>query len=113
YREQVRALGLADTARKVFGSDSSTAARRAALDMKLGLMDRDIAPEIVEELLTARRDITERTRALVAVRSSALVEDRFGSSFAGQFESFIGIETEEDFVTSVRACWAAMWMTRA
>ena len=49
---------------------------------------------------------TERTGALVVVRSSALVEDRFGSSFAGQFESFIGVESEEDFVTAVRSCWA-------
>ena len=45
------------------------------------------------------------------MRSSALVEDRFGSSFAGQFESFIGIETEADFITAVRSCWGALWMT--
>src|SRR4051794_37130004 len=57
YRAQVEALGLKATAREVFGSDSSAGARRAALDMKLGLMDRDIAPEILEELLTARTDI--------------------------------------------------------
>jgi len=41
------------------------------------------------------------------------VEDRFGSSFAGQFESFLGIETEQDFITSVRSCWGALWATRA
>jgi pyruvate,water dikinase len=47
------------------------------------------------------------------VRSSALVEDRFGSSFAGQFESFIGVESETDFITAVKSCWAALWSTRA
>ena len=47
------------------------------------------------------------------MRSSALVEDRFGSSFAGQFESYLGIEQESEFLTAVRACWAALWSTRA
>ena len=49
----------------------------------------------------------------MVVRSSALVEDRYGSSFAGQFESYVGLETEEDFITAVRACWAALWSARA
>jgi pyruvate,water dikinase len=47
------------------------------------------------------------------VRSSALVEDRHGSSFAGQFESYLGLDNEADFLTAVRACWAALWSTRA
>ena len=47
------------------------------------------------------------------VRSSALVEDRAGATFAGQFESFLGLDNEADFLTSVRACWAALWSTNA
>jgi len=113
YRHQIAALGLEADARGVFGADDGAQARRHALAMKLGLMDRGIAPEILEPLLAARRDLIERTGALPVVRSSALVEDRFGSSFAGQFESFIGLESEEDFVTAVKACWAALWSTRA
>jgi pyruvate,water dikinase len=50
--------------------------------------------------------------AALVVRSSALVEDRLGSSFAGQFESYLGLETEDEFVTAVRSCWAALWATR-
>jgi pyruvate, water dikinase len=42
-----------------------------------------------------------------------LVEDRFGSSFAGQFESFLGIDSEADFITAIRSCWGALWATRA
>ncbi len=68
---------------------------------------------ILEPLLDAWRDLVDRTGALTAVRSSALVEDRFGSSFAGQFESYLGLEIESEFVTAVRACWAALWSTRA
>src|ERR671936_469388 len=40
-------------------------------------------------------------------------EDRAGSSFAGQFESYLGLESESDFLTAVRGCWAALWSTRA
>jgi pyruvate,water dikinase len=113
YREQLRALGLEADARGVFSAPDGPKARRHALNMKLGLMDREIAPHILEPLLEARRTLIQETGALMAVRSSALVEDRAGSSFAGQFESFIGLETEEDFITAVRACWAALWSTRA
>jgi hypothetical protein len=48
-----------------------------------------------------------------AVRSSALIEDRKGANFAGQFESFLGIDDEAAFLTAVRACWAALWTTNA
>ena len=113
YRAQIRALGLEADARGVFATQDSAQARRHALAMKLGLLDQPITPEILDPLIAARRALIEPTGALVAVRSSALVEDRYGSSFAGQFESFIGIETEADFITAVRACWSALWMTRA
>jgi pyruvate,water dikinase len=55
----------------------------------------------------------ELTGAKTVVRSSALVEDRDGSNFAGQFESFLGLERKTDFHTAVRSCWAALWSTRA
>jgi phosphoenolpyruvate synthase/pyruvate phosphate dikinase len=113
YRVQLRALHLEADARGVFGAQSTPQARRHALAMKLGLLDAAITPEVLDPLLAARRDLAARTGALTAVRSSALVEDRYGSSFAGQFESFLGIENEADFVTAVRSCWGALWATRA
>ncbi|MGZ5039079.1 MAG: PEP/pyruvate-binding domain-containing protein, partial [Usitatibacter sp.] len=111
YRMQVASLGLEETARDVGSADMVTA-RRAALAMKLGLMDRPIMPEVLEPLLEAWRAMAAATGAPTVVRSSALVEDRFGSSFAGQFDSYLGLETEAEFVTAVRSCWAALWSTR-
>ncbi len=81
--------------------------------MKLGLLEQPIDPHVLEPLLEAWRDLADRTGALTVVRSSALVEDRFGSSFAGQFESYLGLEEETEFVTAVRSCWTALWSTRA
>jgi phosphoenolpyruvate synthase/pyruvate phosphate dikinase len=113
YRAQVRALGLEADARGVFSALESPQARRHALMMKLGLLDQPITPEVLDPLLAAWRTLKTKTRALTVARSSALVEDRFGSSFAGQFESFLGIESEADFITSIRSCWGALWATRA
>jgi pyruvate,water dikinase len=111
YRIQVAALGLEESARGV-GSTEPGIARRSALAMKLGLLDYPIVPEVQGPLLDARRALVAATGAPVVVRSSALVEDRLGSSFAGQFESYLGLEGEADFVTAVRSCWAALWSTR-
>jgi pyruvate,water dikinase len=113
YRTQIRALGLEADARGVFSALESAQARRHSLMMKLGLLDQPITPDVLEPLLAAWYELKERTGALTVVRSSALVEDRFGSSFAGQFESFLGLEIEADFITSVRSCWGALWATRA
>jgi pyruvate, water dikinase len=111
YRIQLGALGLEATARGVFAAEDRPEARRHALDMKLGLMERPIAPELLESLLAAWRAIAE-TGARCVVRSSALVEDRADSSFAGQFESFLELQDETEFLIAVRACWAALWSTR-
>ena len=113
YRLQLATLGLEETARGAFAAEDPAEARRCALRMKLELLERPIPPAILEPLLTAWRDLVARTGALTAVRSSALVEDRHGSSFAGQFESYLGIEDESEFLTAVRSCWAALWSTRA
>jgi pyruvate,water dikinase len=113
YRLQLAALDLEDSARGAFATEDGAEARRHALRMKLELLEQPIAPAILEPLLASWRDLVDRTGALTAVRSSALVEDRFGSSFAGQFESYLGLEIESEFLTAVRACWAALWSTRA
>ena len=47
------------------------------------------------------------------MRSSALIEDRADTNFAGQFESFLGLNDDTEFLTALRACWAALWTTNA
>ena len=111
YRGQLSALGLAAHAQRATSAEPDEA-RRAALALKLGLLEGPIAPEVLESLLDARRVLAQATGAPAVVRSSALVEDRFGSSFAGQFESYLGLETEDEFLTAVRSCWAALWAIR-
>ena len=112
YRLQLRAAGV-DTAIKKLPAADLMQARLLANEIRIGLFDSPIAPEILGPLLAARQELSDRTGALLVVRSSALVEDREGSSFAGQFESFLGLANEDEFLTAVRACWAALWSVRA
>jgi len=111
YRAQIAALGL-DEAMQDFAAASSPQARRLAVEIRLALYEHPIAPAILEPLLAAWRAQRESGEP-GAVRSSALIEDRADANFAGQFESFLGLTDETEFLTAVRACWAALWTTNA
>ncbi len=112
YRLQMAALGLDALARDFDGADTPVA-RRVAVQIRLALYQQPIAPAILEPLLAAWREQRTGSAMPGVVRSSALIEDRAGANFAGQFESFLGLSDEAEFLTAVRACWAALWTTNA
>jgi pyruvate,water dikinase len=111
YRRQVEHLGIADLIEQYKAADIPTS-RRLSIAIRLALYEQAIAPEILEPLLAAWR-AQRADGSLGAIRSSALIEDRQGANFAGQFESFLGIKDETEFLTVVRACWAALWTSNA
>jgi pyruvate, water dikinase len=112
YRAQIAALGLDEMVRRFAGAGIAEQ-RRLSVEIRLGLYEQPVAPEILDPLLAAWRAQRAGSGAPSAVRSSALIEDRKGANFAGQFESFLGIDDEAAFLTAVRACWAALWTTNA
>jgi pyruvate,water dikinase len=112
YREQIEHLALTDTVRR-FADVDNPQQRRLAVEIRLKLYQAPIAPEILGPLLDAWLAQREASGEPGAIRSSALIEDCAGANFAGQFESFLGITDEAEFLTAVRACWAALWTTNA
>ena len=112
YRLQCAILGLDDALHR-FGEAPPPEQRRLSVDIRLKLYQAAIEPRILEPLLTAWRAQRQASGAPGAIRSSALIEDRAGANFAGQFESFLGITDEAELLTAVRACWAALWTTNA
>jgi pyruvate, water dikinase len=112
YRHQIAALGLGEAVAQ-FGDADPRAERRLSVEIRLGLYQQPIAPQIAEPLLAVWQSYRAGAPGPFAVRSSALVEDRADANFAGQFESFLGIDSDADFLTAVRACWAALWTTQA
>ncbi|MCF8477131.1 MAG: hypothetical protein K9G60_08875 [Pseudolabrys sp.] len=111
YRHQMRHIGIADMLADYNAADIS-ASRRLSIAIRLAIYQQPAAPEILEPLLAAWR-AQRADGSLGAVRSSALIEDRKGANFAGQFESFLGVSDETEFLTIVRACWAALWTSNA
>jgi pyruvate,water dikinase len=108
YWSQIAALGLEAIVGR-FAAADLIEARRLSVDIRLALYEQAIAPDILDPLLAAWHAQRGDSRAPAAIRSSALIEDKQGASFAGQFESFLGVDDESAFVTAVRACWAALW----
>ncbi len=112
YFHQLESLGLTEAAEQAVTLPFMES-RGPIADVRIGLFSEPIAPEIEAELLDAYRSLTVEPGMRLAVRSSSLMEDTEGSSFAGQFQTFLGIEGEQDFLTAVRACWGALWSPQA
>ena len=108
YHRQVQYLGLGDMIGAYTHADQPTQ-RRLAVEIRLKLYQSDLAPDVLAEVLTAWWDADKPA----AVRSSSLIEDRAEGNFAGQFESFLGVRDDAEFLVSLRACWAALWTTTA
>ena len=85
---------------------------KAALlsSLRQAIVEAPLAEEI-------RRRIEDHYLALgadrVAVRSSGTAEDLPGHSFAGQYDTYLGIANLEDCIEAVKKCWASLWTLRA
>jgi phosphohistidine swiveling domain-containing protein len=64
-----------------------------------------------------RRKIETHYRALaadlVAVRSSGTAEDLPGHSFAGQYDTYLGVADSAGCIEAIKNCWASLWTLRA
>lgn len=73
-------------------------------DVDAAFLDVPLPPSLVDEVLALGARVGDR----IAVRSSATVEDLGGTSFAGQYRSYLDV-TVEDLVRSVVLVWASLW----
>jgi pyruvate, water dikinase len=108
YYRQIQHLGVAEMVRAYADADQ-TMQRKLSVEIRLALYQSDLAPDLLAEILAAWWE----QQKPAAVRSSSLIEDRADTSFAGQFESFLGLREDTEFLTALRACWAALWTTNA
>ncbi len=71
---------------------------------------------IVSEIVEAYRKLAELSSVeepLVAVRSSATVEDLPEASFAGQQETYLNVKGADSVVEMVKRAWSSLWTARA
>ena len=72
--------------------------------------------EISEAISAAYDDLSAQCGTgdvLVAVRSSATMEDAAEASFAGQHETYLNVSGIEDVLEKVKECWASLFSTPA
>jgi pyruvate, water dikinase len=87
----------------------ATEIRTAVAAEPLEATIRDTIVDSYEELCYRRRDLN----VPVAVRSSATGEDAADSSFAGLFDTYLGVTGPQRLLESVRNCWASLFTERA
>ena len=86
--------------------------REAAVLVQNSEFPREIAENVEYAYATLRTPgLSESTP--VAVRSSAVVEDLPGASFAGQYSSFIFVSGLANVLDAIKKCWASLWTARA
>lgn len=119
FREHVAETGLDETIdRHLDGmdADDSTAVESAAESIRAAFRETAISPALAEEIEEAYEELSDRCSDLnvpVAVRSSATGEDSSDASFAGIFDTYLGISGAQATLNAVRDCWASLFTTRA
>jgi pyruvate, water dikinase len=69
--------------------------------------------QLAGEIISSYKNLCAGDAVTVAVRSSATAEDLPQASFAGQHESYLNIETEQQLLAAVQKCFASLYTDRA
>jgi len=113
YRRFYRSSGIGDevAARLSHLNVDDPAQLRDVSERLQGLIRRAKVPDEVRgAIVDAYRELSRRQgveQQLVAVRSSATVEDTARFSFAGMFQSFLDVRGPDELIRRVKDCWAS------
>jgi pyruvate,water dikinase len=114
YREHLESTGLGSGLQKAL-KEINPAAGPGARQAELREFRRSVMESLLSEALQLA--IQEAFLGLdadrVAVRSSASAEDSRDHSFAGQFDTFLGVEGLPAILDAIKASWASLWSDRA
>jgi pyruvate,water dikinase len=84
-------------------------------EIQAALRTQAVPEPVRAAIVAAYRELSGRADVvaeLVAVRSSATMEDTKDASFAGMNRSFLNVRGEEALVTAVREVWASLYSPR-
>ncbi|MEU0504085.1 phosphoenolpyruvate synthase [Nocardia sp. NPDC005998] len=103
-------VDLAALVVKVTSSDDLATALAAGAELRAAIVAAPLPPTVLELI----GDAYDRLGvSAIAVRSSALVEDGLGHSYAGQFDSFLNVNGVDAVAGRVRDCWASAFSDRS
>lgn len=104
YRSFAESSTFQDSLRLLTGRDGFTKDEIDGLHDGVPI-DEDVASAVAQLAMTIGNG------GPVALRSSATVEDLHGSSFAGQYQSFLDVDSSNvgEVLATVRRVWASLW----
>ncbi len=113
YEIFIEENGLQEAIERLLADASLMDAQKLRLEAEI--IRRSIIEGVTPEPI--RREIDAAYAKLgedfVAVRSSATAEDLPGTSFAGQYSSYLNISGRTKLQAHIRRCWASLWNYRA
>ncbi len=92
-------------------AESDDRRQTLATQIRQRILSRPVDEELVPQLQQLLKFDFSQTR--YAVRSSALGEDSVSSSFAGQLDSFLNVDTPEALSDAIIRTWSSAWSERA
>ena len=105
-----------DALLRTVNPDDPAALQRVSAQLRETLTNVPLPRDLTEAIDHAYRRLAESTpgtgEPLVAVRSSATCEDTAEFSFAGMFESVLGVRGREALADAIRRCWASTFGAR-
>lgn len=110
YRQVVGLTGLAETVAELVASPPPPPEdhERARRDVDEAFLAAALPSEVVDAIGRAGAAV-RAPGGLVAARSSATAEDLHGTSFAGQYRSFLELADDDALERAVRLVWASLW----
>ncbi len=113
YRQFIKANGMEQKINSLLGKVDENDLRGLE-EAATKIQDLFKAAVIPDEILAGITSAYESIgKPEVAVRSSATAEDLPGTSFAGQYNTYLNVKGNEELYDTIKKCWASLWNYRA
>jgi pyruvate,water dikinase len=113
YEASLQATGLAERLGRVLATvdpEDMAGLREVSAAARRLVEDGDVPDEVSGAIRRAYRELTPAGQeAPVAIRSSATAEDAATTSFAGQLDTFLWIQGEDEVLRHVVRVWAGLF----
>ena len=96
--------------------DDHSGVREITAQVRSRVAALELSQQLANEISDAYAQLCEQCGVpdlMTAVRSSATGEDAADASFAGQFDTYLGVHGIGDLLDAVRACWVSLFTERA
>src|SRR6266568_2238393 len=120
YRQHWAQAGLDEVVEQMLGRPGADAGpvevEAAATAVRAEVSRREMSADLAALIVDAYEELSSRCFEInvpTAVRSSAIREDSGTDSFAGIFDSYLGVSGPGRVLEAVRHCWASLFNARA